>query len=114
SAVFRRGGDVSFVSEELKSIMDPKGGEWIEGRYIPSYIALLGSIVQEHLDHLKLQGLDYVTVPATQVEPIDVGQTTQVYAYTPSPVQCPECNSFNVDTSQACPVCLDCGSSKCG
>src|SRR5262249_42274430 len=39
SAVFRRGGDVSFVVEEMKAVFDPRGGAWMDGRYVPSLLA---------------------------------------------------------------------------
>ena len=42
SAVFRRGGDVSFVVEELKAVFDPRGGAWMQGKYIPSILAAIG------------------------------------------------------------------------
>src|SRR5258706_6708252 len=49
SAVFRRGGDVSFVVEELKAVFDPRGGQWIGGRYIPSLLAAIGEVIERHL-----------------------------------------------------------------
>ena len=49
SAVFRRGGDVSFVVEELKAVFDPRGGAWMEGRYIPSILAAIGGVIERHL-----------------------------------------------------------------
>ncbi len=49
SAVFRRGGDVSFVAEELKAVFDPQGGQWLEGRYVPSLLAAIGDVIQRHL-----------------------------------------------------------------
>jgi ribonucleoside-diphosphate reductase alpha chain len=49
SAVFRRGGDVSFVVEELKAVFDPRGGYWIEGHYVPSLLAALGEIIERHM-----------------------------------------------------------------
>ncbi|MEO1206699.1 MAG: adenosylcobalamin-dependent ribonucleoside-diphosphate reductase [Pseudomonadota bacterium] len=49
SAVFRRGGDVSFVAEELQAVFDPQGGQWIGGRYVPSLLAAIGDIIDEHL-----------------------------------------------------------------
>jgi ribonucleoside-diphosphate reductase alpha chain len=49
SAVFRRGGDVSFVVEELKAVFDPRGGAWLNGKYIPSILAAIGSVIEEHL-----------------------------------------------------------------
>ena len=49
SAVFRRGGDVSFVVEELKAVFDPRGGCWMEGRYVPSLLAAIGGVIERHL-----------------------------------------------------------------
>ena len=49
SAVFRRGGDVSFVVEELKAVFDPRGGQWMGGRYIPSLLAAIGEVIERHL-----------------------------------------------------------------
>ena len=49
SAVFRRGGDVSFVVEELKAVFDPRGGYWIEGEYVPSLLAAIGDVIEKHL-----------------------------------------------------------------
>jgi ribonucleoside-diphosphate reductase alpha chain len=49
SAVFRRGGDVSFVVEELKAVFDPRGGAWIEGRYVPSILAAIGGVIERHM-----------------------------------------------------------------
>ena len=55
SAVFQRGGDVRFVAEELKQIHDPKGGQWVDGRYCPSLVALIGQKLSEHLDNIGYQ-----------------------------------------------------------
>ena len=49
SAVFRRGGDVSFVVEELKAVFDPRGGAWMEGRYVPSLLAAIGDVIERHM-----------------------------------------------------------------
>ena len=49
SAVFRRGGDVTFVAEELKAVFDPEGGRWMGGRYVPSLLAAIGEIIEEHM-----------------------------------------------------------------
>ena len=48
SAVFRRGGDVSFVVDELKAVFDPRGGQWMQGRYVPSLLAI-GDIIERHM-----------------------------------------------------------------
>ncbi|MBM3542592.1 MAG: ribonucleoside reductase, partial [Alphaproteobacteria bacterium] len=49
SAVFRRGGDVSFVVDELKAVFDPRGGSWVEGRYVPSLLAAIGEVIERHM-----------------------------------------------------------------
>ena len=49
SAVFRRGGDVTFVAEELKAVFDPQGGQWIGGRYVPSLLAAIGDVIERHM-----------------------------------------------------------------
>ena len=49
SAVFRRGGEVAFVAEELKQVFDPRGGQWSNGRYVPSLVAAIGDILERHM-----------------------------------------------------------------
>eukprot|EP01030_Chromulinospumella_sphaerica_P032267 gene32267-32993_t len=49
SAVFRRGGDVAFVVDELKAVFDPRGGQWMGGRYVPSLLAAIGGIIERHM-----------------------------------------------------------------
>lgn len=111
SAVFQRGGDVRFVAEELKQIHDPKGGQWIDGRYCPSLVALIGQKLSEHLDMIGYQSTpeaDDHTHPQeeeTKPEPMNMGKV---------PDQCPSCKGFNVIKSSGCPTCQDCGYSKCG
>ena len=48
-AVFRRGGDVAFVVEELKAVFDPRGGQWMDGRYVPSLLAAIGDVIERHM-----------------------------------------------------------------
>ena len=51
SAVFRKGGDVTFLVDELKAVFDPRGGYWQPGgKFMPSIIAELGHIVEKHSD----------------------------------------------------------------
>jgi len=109
SSVFRRGGDISFVVEDLKAIIDPNGGVWLEGKYVPSFIALLGRTLETHLKFLN-QG----TKPVTVVE-IAPPLTGEMIAKTnKKALQCTSCKGFNVNIQQGCPVCGDCGHSKCG
>src|SRR5207302_5101239 len=49
SAVFRRGGDVSFVVEEMKAVFDPRGGAWVDGKYVPSLLAAIGEVIERHM-----------------------------------------------------------------
>src|SRR5271169_2410093 len=49
SAVYRRGGDVSFVVEELKAVFDPRGGAWMGGKYVPSLLAAIGDVIERHM-----------------------------------------------------------------
>ena len=59
SAVFRRGGDITFVVEELKAVFDPRGGAWMTGRYVPSLLAAIGNVVEQHLIEIGfIAGLD--------------------------------------------------------
>ncbi len=55
SAIFRRGGDVSFVVEELKAVFDPRGGAWTNGKYVPSLLAAIGEIIEQHFLHIGFQ-----------------------------------------------------------
>ncbi len=70
SAVFRRGGDVSFVVEELKAVFDPRGGAWMQGRYVPSILAAIGGVIERHLietGFLAGEGLGLKTDPKAEV-----------------------------------------------
>jgi ribonucleoside-diphosphate reductase alpha chain len=97
SAVFRRGGDVSFVAEELKAVFDPRGGSWLSGRYVPSLLAAIGDVIQRHLDS------DAVLAPAPE-EPA---------ASRARPRFCPKCSAGALIRAEGCDKCLECGYSKC-
>jgi len=66
SAVFRRGGDVSFVVEELKAVFDPRGGAWVQGKYIPSILAAIGGVLETHMvqiGFLEGEGMGFHRAP---------------------------------------------------
>ena len=111
SSVFRRGDDLTFLLEDLKSIMDPNGGNWIDGKYMASFIALLGQTVE---DHLKSLDDTIVSISEEQIEVVVEPSVAQVQAETKAPMQCPSCKGFNVNLAGGCPTCGDCGYSKCG
>lgn len=105
SAVFRRGGDVSFVAEELRSVFDPKGGGWVKGRYQPSLLALIGTVLEEHM---KATG--YLAAAETVSEaPTPESEVEVVRAEL-----CPMCSSSNYKHEAGCTSCGDCGHSSCG
>ena len=97
SAVFRRGGDVTFVAEELKAVFDPRGGSWLNGRYVPSLLAAIGDVIQRHLDSDTVAAPAAVTVAAPQSRPRF----------------CPKCSAASLIRSEGCDKCLECGYSKC-
>ena len=108
SAVFRRGGDISFVVEELKAVFDPRGGAWMEGRYIPSILAAIGGVIERHLvsiGFIEGEGMGLKTDPQMQV--MAVGER-------PKGKACPSCGGYALQMKEGCMTCSDCGHSKCG
>ncbi len=108
SAVFRRGGDVSFVVEELKAVFDPRGGAWMNGSYIPSILAAIGGVIEEHMvriDFIEGKGKHLKTDPHSEI--INIPQR-------PRGKSCPSCGGFGMRMVEGCMTCSDCGHSKCG
>lgn len=108
SAVFRRGGDISFVVEELKAVFDPRGGAWMEGRYIPSILAAIGGVIERHLiaiGFIEGEGLGLKSDPKAEV---------MVVGGAPKGKACPSCGSYAMQMKEGCMTCTDCGHSKCG
>jgi ribonucleoside-diphosphate reductase alpha chain len=108
SAVFRRGGDISFVVEELKAVFDPRGGAWMEGRYIPSILAAIGGVIEQHLVAIGFiagEGLGLKSDPQAEVLAVADAQ--------PGP-PCPNCGAFQMRMVEGCRTCGNCGHSKCG
>ncbi|MBF9027167.1 adenosylcobalamin-dependent ribonucleoside-diphosphate reductase [Rhodobacterales bacterium FZCC0188] len=109
SAVFRRGGDVSFVVEELKAVFDPRGGAWIGGKYVPSILAAIGGVIERHLISIGFisgEGMGLKTDPTADVYDLGAGRT--------GAAECNSCGSSAMRMSEGCMTCTDCGYSKCG
>ncbi|MGJ8585255.1 MAG: adenosylcobalamin-dependent ribonucleoside-diphosphate reductase [Marinosulfonomonas sp.] len=107
SAVFRRGGDVSFVVEELKAVFDPRGGAWIQGKYVPSILAAIGGVIEQHLisiDFISGEGMGLKSDPHADV--VAMGK--------PRGKSCSSCGSFEMRMVEGCMTCGSCGFSKCG
>lgn len=107
SAVFRRGGDVSFVVEELKAVFDPRGGAWVQGKYIPSILAAIGGVIEQHMINigfLEGEGMALKSDPQAQVVNMDA----------PRGKACPSCGQYDMVMIEGCMTCRSCGHSKCG
>jgi len=108
SAIFRRGGDVSFVVEELKAVFDPRGGSWIKGKYVPSDAAAIGGVIEQFM-----KDIDYISnevqITSIKDEPIPSKSVELV-----APILCTSCFGSNFKKEAGCETCIDCGHSKCG
>ena len=124
SAVFRKGGDVTFLVEELKAVFDPRGGYWQSGgKFMPSIIAELGHVIEKHLQMIGL--LRNPEMDEHRKKLIDdkkkefEAQTKQQDAFAkslfPEGAQlCLKCSTAAVVMMDGCMTCLSCGDSKCG
>ncbi|WP_343715834.1 adenosylcobalamin-dependent ribonucleoside-diphosphate reductase [Inquilinus sp.] len=111
SAVFRRGGDVAFVVEELKAVFDPRGGQWMGGRYVPSLLAAIGETIERHM-----VATGFLEKPEGIVPEVAVEVTAEA---TGAPVRppgrsCPKCGHPTLIRQEGCDTCLNCGYSRCG
>ncbi|HXE85540.1 MAG TPA: adenosylcobalamin-dependent ribonucleoside-diphosphate reductase, partial [Hyphomicrobiaceae bacterium] len=127
SAIFRRGGDVTFVVEELKAIFDPQGGQWMGGRYVPSLIAAIGEVIEGHMVRIG-----FLPGPAARDAQRDASAEAEPVALSGSGVApplaeggagrqtiaggriCPRCSSRSLHRREGCWVCDTCGYSRCG
>jgi ribonucleoside-diphosphate reductase alpha chain len=110
SAVFRRGGDVSFVVEELKAVFDPRGGAWMEGRYIPSLLAAIGGVIERHMIDIGFLQPRQPLSGDEQKAVVNLGNPAGSTRF----AQCPKCGSAGLIRQEGCDLCTSCGYSKCG
>ena len=108
SAVFRRGGDVSCVADELQQVFDPRGGQWADRRYMPSLVAAIGEILERHM-------IDTGFLPIAD----SAGTRKHLGSAAISPNSllgplCPKCCQPGLVKEAGCHTCLHCGWSKCG
>ncbi len=126
SAVFRRGGDVSFVVEELKAVFDPRGGQWMGGRYVPSLLAAIGGVIEQHMiatgflkgageiarvDEAKMLGVAAGGGTGASSGAGGSGPNSSVAALPFR--QCPKCGQASLVYEEGCDTCKSCGYSKC-
>lgn len=123
SAVFRKGGDVTFLVEELRSVFDPKGGYWNKGKYVPSLIAEIGNVIESHLTEigmLKAPGLDehqqaFLAEKQAELKAAQEAEEQQASRGFPANAAlCYKCHTKALVLKDGCMTCLNCGDSKCG
>lgn len=124
SAVFRKGGDVTFLVEELHSVFDPRGGYFKKGRYTPSLVAEIGDVIERHLKMIGLITVEedehqqkFIAEKRAEVESklrkseLDTENTSN---FPPEAQLCNKCLNKAVMKMDGCMTCLNCGDSKCG
>ena len=124
SAVFRKGGDVTFLVEELKAVFDPRGGYWQPGgKFMPSIIAELGHIGVEHLIMIgmiaspELDEGQKKLIAEKRAQYEESQKQTDAFSsndYPEGAQLCTKCNTTAVIMMDGCMTCLSCGDSKCG
>ncbi|PPC98341.1 MAG: ribonucleoside-diphosphate reductase, adenosylcobalamin-dependent [Hyphomicrobium sp.] len=131
SAVFRRGGDVSFVAEELKAVFDPEGGRWMRGRYVPSLLAAIGDVIEEHMtkigfisrDQHEHANIDPELERRARHAEGEGGSAIQ-QNHLSNPIgssagrnqarRCPKCGERSLQRIEGCWTCMSCHYSHCG
>ena len=140
SAVFRKGGDVTFLVEEMRAVFDPRGGYFKAGGvYMPSLVAEIGAVVEEHMKSIGLihdpelsahqkaliaekrkqyedrarEASAAVSTPAAARDE-DVAVTGEGTSFPPSATMCHKCSTKALVIMDGCATCLNCGYSKCG
>lgn len=121
SAVFRKGGDVEFLVEELKAVFDPKGGYWKSGGiYVPSVIAEFGLVLEEHLKKIGLIKSEELSAAqkeliASKRAELDKKESSDSDSSFPAnATMCPKCHQKARVIMDGCSTCLNCADSKCG
>lgn len=124
SAVFRKGGDVTFLAEELQAVFDPRGGYFKKGgKYIPSLVAEIGEAIEHHMQSIGLLEIPELEEHQKQLiadkrrqfeeaEDLKLDKNTQDF---PESAQlCSKCSTRATVLMDGCMTCLNCGDSKCG
>jgi len=141
SAVFRKGGDITFLVDELRSVFDPRGGYWVKGTYKQSIIAEIGDVIERHLIRIGMlaptgpdesqkelirqkreelekrdaQALSPSTPESTESqEPAAASRANPDDGFPPDARLCGKCNHRSAIIMDGCVTCLNCGDSKCG
>ena len=125
SAVFRKGGDATFMVEELKQVFDPQGGYFKKGgRFMPSLVAEIGEVLETHMKKCGLIESEELSPAhkalidekraALETGAANAEDAAEVAGYPPGAQLCKKCNTQAMVLMDGCMTCLSCGDSKCG
>lgn len=122
SAVFRKGGDVTFMVEELRSVFDPRGGYWNKGKLMPSLVAEIGDVIEEHLIGIGMLRApeqedatrDYIEKKKEEYLESTNEKLDDESGFPANATLCAKCSAKAVVIMDGCSTCLNCGDSKCG
>jgi len=125
SAVFRKGGDTTFMVEELKAVFDPKGGYFKPGGiFMPSIVAEIGHCIERHMqmigmiqaDNLDDHQKEFLAKKKAEIEAAQgaVSSQTNTGEFPENATVCAKCSTKAVVLMDGCMTCLNCGDSKCG
>ncbi len=128
SAVFRKGGDCTFLVEELHSVFDPKGGYFKKGgRFMPSLVAEIGDCIEQHLKSIGMLEADdldehqkaFIAAKRAELEggkpeAPSANEDGNAQGYPAGAQLCGKCNTKAMVQMDGCMTCLNCGDSKCG
>ncbi len=130
SAVFRKGGDCTFLVEELKAVFDPKGGYYQPGTgvFMPSVVADIGHVIETHLKTLDmlpkseidthqqayLQQKQQAAMAENKNQTESESKENHQLNFPATASRCKKCHQTSVVLLDGCSTCLNCGDSKCG
>ena len=98
TAILRRGGDVSFIAENLKQIVSATSSAWVKGKYCNSLVAMIGETIELHMNR------ESAVIEAAPVEK----SVDALLSF------CPRCGQKALIHSEGCGSCQNCGYSNCG
>jgi len=131
SAVFRKGGDITFLVEEISSVYDPNGGYYKKGGvFMPSLVAEIGAVIEKHMKSIGLikaeemsdttkkilaeKKAQFEANTATGTNAVSSDDATEESTFPANASLCKKCSTKAVIVMDGCRTCLNCGDSKCG
>jgi len=113
SALMRKGGDISFIPEELQKVRSADDAGFVDGKFFGSLVALLGHNIGKHLNSGDIQH-DKSVPSGKKMNPQGKSQTHISINARPLGETCPKCNQPAVFRQEGCDSCTNCTYSRCG